>query len=210
MDQYKPYTPPITSDTLLNPKQAPPPPEKKDSFFGEIIKFTLIALLIVLPIRLFIAQPFIVQGASMDPTFASNEYLIVDQLSYRVGEPHRGEVVIFKYPKDQTKFFIKRVIGLPGETVVLDGTSVTVKNTAHPDGFVLDEPYISDRNEKEESLTMTLKENQYFVLGDNRRQSFDSRSWGILPRDLIIGKPFVRLYPFDKLGVFPGNFNESN
>src|SRR5438105_1933429 len=96
------------------PSSLPPtPPPKKESFFGEIFKFTLIALVIVLPIRFFIAQPFIVQGASMDPTFETGEYLIVDQLSYHLGNPERGQVIIFKYPKDESKYFIKRVIGLP-------------------------------------------------------------------------------------------------
>jgi signal peptidase I len=182
---------------------------KKESFWGEIIKFTLFALLIVLPIRLFIAQPFIVSGASMDPTFASGEYLIVDQISYRLGNPARGEVIIFKYPKDQTKYYIKRVIGLPGDTVVIDGTKVTIKNAANPEGFDLNEPYISFRNEKEDNMTVTLKDNQYFVMGDNRLQSSDSRAWGTLPRNLIIGTPFVRLFPFTRLSVYPGDYKDN-
>ncbi|MCC2630926.1 MAG: signal peptidase signal peptidase [Candidatus Paceibacter sp.] len=187
----------------------PEPVQKKESFFVEIFKFTFIALLIVLPIRLFIAQPFIVSGASMDPTFETGQYLIVDQLSYNVGEPKRGQVVIFKYPKDETKYFIKRIIGLPGETVNVNGTSVTIKNRTYPDGFKLDEPYVSLNNEKEDSLTITLKNNEYFVMGDNRRESFDSRSWGALPRSDIIGKPFVRLFPLDSISIFPGNYKEA-
>ncbi len=90
------------------------------------------------PIRLFVAQPFIVSGASMDPTFETGEYLIVDQLSYHFDDPVRGQVVIFKYPKDESKYFIKRVIGLPGETVQIEGTDVTIFNESNPDGKKLD------------------------------------------------------------------------
>jgi signal peptidase I len=182
--------------------------EKQEGFMKEIIKFTIFTLLIVLPIRIFIAQPFIVSGASMDPTFETGEYLIVDQLSYHFGNPERGQVVIFKYPKDETKYFIKRVIGLPGETVVLDGTSVTIKNKDYPLGFKLTEPYINLRNQKEEEMQITLKEGQYFVMGDNRRQSSDSRAWGTLDRNLIVGTPFMRLFPFNRISVLPGEFEE--
>jgi signal peptidase I len=113
------------------------------------------------------------------------------------------------YPKDQTKYYIKRVIGLPGDTVVIDGTKVTIKNAANPEGFDLNEPYISFRNEKEDNMTVTLKDNQYFVMGDNRLQSSDSRAWGTLPRNLIIGTPFVRLFPFTRLSVYPGDYKDN-
>ncbi|MDQ3014571.1 MAG: signal peptidase I [bacterium] len=189
----------------IEPQENPPAPAgKKENFWGEIIRFTIFALIIVLPIRLFIAQPFIVSGASMDPTFETGEYLIVDQLSYRLGNPERGEVIIFKYPKDESKYFIKRVIGLPGETIELEGTLVTIKNKQYPEGLKLAEPYITDNNEKEEYMTVTLKEGQYFVMGDNRRQSSDSRAWGTLSRNLIVGTPFVRLFPLNKVSVYPG------
>ncbi len=185
------------------------PSEKKDGFWGEIIRFTFFALIIVLPIRLFVAQPFIVSGASMDPTFETGDYLIVDQLSYHFENPERGQVVIFKYPKDETKYFIKRIIGLPGETVVMDDTSVTIKNKEYPEGFKLSEPYISLNNQKDDMMTVVLKDNQYFVMGDNRRQSSDSRSWGTLPRDLIVGTPFVRLFPLNQIGIYPGGYTET-
>jgi signal peptidase I len=182
--------------------------EKKEGFIGEIVRFTIFALLIVLPIRIFIAQPFIVSGASMDPSFETGEYLIVDQLSYRFEQPQRGQIIIFKYPKDESKYFIKRIIGLPGETVVIDGTAVTIKNKENPLGFKLNEPYIIAKNEKEDSIQVTLGDNEYFVMGDNRRQSSDSRIWGTLPKQNIIGTPFVRLFPFDRIDVLPGNFKE--
>ncbi len=180
-------------------------PVEKSSFL-EIIKFILIALFIVIPFRIFIAQPFIVNGASMDPTFETGQYLIVDQLSYRFEEPKRDSVVIFKYPKDTTKYFIKRIIGLPGETVEINGTEVTIKNATNPNGFVLPEPYVL--HSKEDMMTITLKDNEYFVMGDNRAGSSDSRIWGPVKKTLIIGRPLVRLLPVTEINLFPGDYTK--
>lgn len=184
----------------MNPTEEP----HRENFFKEIFKFSLIALLIVVPIRLFIAQPFIVSGASMDPTFDSGQYLIVDQLSYRFNEPQRGEVIIFRYPKDQTKFFIKRIIGLPNETITIQGTTITVINKDNLNGFELTEPYLAAANIKRDSVRLVLSENEYFVMGDNRRASSDSRAWGPLEEELIIGRAFVRLFPISEITLFPG------
>ncbi len=184
--------------------------KKQGSFFMEIVKFTTIAVIIVVPFRLFIAQPFVVSGASMDPTFETGEYLIVDQLSYKFEDPQRESVVVFRYPKDTTKFFIKRIIGLPGETIEIHGTSVKIKNTEHPEGIILNEPYVAINHEKQEDMTFTLKENQYFVMGDNRSGSSDSRMWGPVDAKLITGRPFVRLLPLSKISLFPGNASAQN
>lgn len=193
------------------PAQHPAPEKKKGAnFFIEVLKFTVLAVIIIVPFRLYIAQPFIVSGASMDPAFETGEYLIVDQVSYKFEHPPRDSVVIFKYPKDQTKYFIKRIIGLPGETVEIHGTKVTIKNSEYPQGFVLDEPYIATHNEKNEELSVTLKEDEYFVMGDNRVGSSDSRMWGPVPASLIIGRPFMRLLPLGKLEFFPGNEHEKH
>ncbi|HVS79637.1 MAG TPA: signal peptidase I [Candidatus Paceibacterota bacterium] len=191
----------------------PVTPPKKDreqggGFFSELFKFALIALFIVLPFRIFIAQPFIVNGASMDPTFKSGDYLIVDQLSYRFENPPRGSVVVFKYPKDTTKYFIKRIIGLPGETVSIQGSSVTIKNAENPAGFTLDEPYIQFPK-TDDNLTVTLGPTQYFVMGDNRLGSSDSRAWGPVDKSLIIGRPILRLFPLGEIGIFPGGYDET-
>ena len=178
-------------------------PEKKEGFLSEIVRFSVVALLIVLPIRIFIAQPFIVSGASMETTFSTGQYLIVDQLTYQLEDPVRGEVIVFRYPKDPSKFFIKRIIGIPGDTVSISGRNVTISNEAHPDGVLLDESYVLDMKPSA-ALTETLGENEYFVMGDNRDASSDSRSWGVLQRDKIVGRAFLRLFPFSKVGVFPG------
>jgi signal peptidase I len=177
--------------------------ETRGSFLKEILKLIVVAAIIIIPFRLYIAQPFIVDGASMDPTFATGQYLIVDELSYHFETPPRGSVMIFKYPLDTTKYFIKRVIGLPGETVSIKDGVVTIINSANPKGFVLDEPYV--KLPKDDTSTYTLSAGNYFVMGDNRFGSDDSRIWGPVPQKDIIGRPIIRLWPFN---LWPGNFNE--
>lgn len=193
----------------MNPEDAPlsqQQPEVKKGFWQdvkEVVIFAVVVLAILIPLRLFVAQPFIVVGASMEPTFETGEYLIVDEVTYKISDPLRGQVIIFKYPKDPSKYFIKRIIGLPGETVTVKGTTITIKNTEHPEGFTLDESYITF--EKGADVTRELKADEYFVMGDNRSVSLDSRTWGALPRNLIVGRAFVRLLPFSRIGVLPGN-----
>jgi len=169
----------------------------------EIIRFAIIALIIVVPIRMFIAQPFIVSGASMENTFHGGEYLIVDQVSYYFEEPERGDIIIFRYPRDPSKFFIKRIIGVPGDTITIDGNTVTIENEAHPNGMVLDEPYVEEMA-PDTDLAQHLDDDEYFVMGDNRNASSDSRVWGVLHRDKIVGKAFLRLFPVEEIGVHPG------
>lgn len=177
-------------------------PEQKKSSFGETVRFIIVSLVIVFGIRYFIAQPFIVSGESMVPTFQNGEYLIVDELSYRFTEPSRNDVVIIRYPLDPSKFFIKRIIGLPGETLHFDGTRITVTPADGGTPIELDESFIKNQNNT--YLTVTLKEDEYFVLGDNRPASSDSRVWGTLPRKDIIGTPVLRLLPISHLGWRPG------
>lgn len=176
------------------------------SFTWEIIKFFILAAIIVIPIRTFIAQPFIVNGRSMEPTFSTGQYLIVDELSYRFENPKRGSVIIFRYPKDPSKFFIKRVIGLPNETVEIKDGIVTIISKKYPKGLKLSEPYI--KFTKDDTSTRKLGNNEFFVMGDNRADSLDSRSWGPVPRKLIIGDAFLRLFPASKAQFMPGNHKE--
>lgn len=175
---------------------------KKIHPFVELLQFAAIALLIVVPVRYFIAQPFIVSGASMENTFHTGEYLIIDQVTYVFNDPKRGDVIVFHYPKDPSKFFIKRVIGLPGESIDIQGNVVTItKKDATTE--VLAEPYIKTMAENT-SLTETLGEREYFVMGDNRDASSDSRVWGVLPKDKIVGRALFRLFPFTKIETVPG------
>ena len=139
----------------------------------------------------------------MEPNFHNNEYILTDKISYRFKDPERGSVVVFKYPQDPRKSFIKRIIGLPLETVsILDG-KVTIKNTEFPDGFSLEEPYV--KFGQTTTADYILGENEYFVMGDNRANSADSRVWGPLPTDNIIGRPFIRFFP---PALFPGDKTE--
>lgn len=183
-------------------------PLHEENSFLEIIRFSAIALLIVIPVRMFIAQPFIVSGASMEQTFHNGEYLIVDQVSYHLHNPERGDVVIFRYPKDPSKFFIKRIIGIPGDTVTIEGSTVTITNEANPSGFILNEPYIKSMKPGV-TIIEKLGDREYFVMGDNRDESSDSRVWGVLQEERIVGKAFLRLFPPQNFGVLPGAADES-
>lgn len=178
-------------------------PKTKDSPW-DLLVFALFAIAIVLPIRIFIAQPFVVSGASMSPTFHDTDYLIIDEISYAIKDPARYEVIVFKYPNDKKKYYIKRIIGLPNETVDVKAGIVTITNKENPTGFTLPQPYV--KNESNDSSHFQLKDKEYFVMGDNRSGSSDSRSWGALPEDLIVGRVFSRLLPVKSLDLFPGYF----
>lgn len=173
------------------------------NFFGELIKIIIVALIIVLPIRYFLVQPFFVNGESMEPNFVNNEYLLIDEISYRFGGPQRGDVIVFHYPRDPTQYFIKRVIGLPGERVVEKNGTISIYSPEHPDGFALDErPYLRGKGKMIGTFDVPVGKNDYFVLGDNRDKSFDSRAWGMVPRNLIVGKVWLVVWPFSKAEVF--------
>lgn len=174
-------------------------------FIKDTVKFTALSLLIVLPIRTFIAQPFLVSGSSMKPTFLDGEYLIIDELSYNFNQPERGQVIVFKYPNDPSKYFIKRIVGLPGELINVENGRITITNTESPGGFILEEPYIKETNWGWKNIKMQLGENDYFVMGDNRNASSDSREWGALPKNFIIGNVALRLLPINKAEASPGS-----
>jgi len=169
----------------------------------ELIRFIIIAAIIIIPFRVFIAQPFVVNGASMDPTFATNQYLIVEQLSYHKHQPERGDVVVFRYPNDPSNFYIKRIIGLPGETITFQGNNVYIKEVDAAESYKLNEPYLTFKSSNTIAPT-TIGDGEYFVMGDNRPNSSDSRTWGTLPEKFIIGKAFLRLLPLNQIGLNPG------
>ncbi len=183
----------------------------------DFIKTVLIFAVIYFIIKTYIAQPFLVKGRSMEQTFSDGDYLIVDELSYRFREPHRFEVIVFHTEfipgGAQREYYIKRVIGLPGDRVVIkDGTVILYENNgAIP--TELDEAYITDgiKTISPEPIDIIVEPNKYFVLGDNRGNSSDSRSWGLLDKSYIVGKPAVRLFPFNAITVFSKErFIESN
>lgn len=188
-------------------------------FILEIIKVFFLAFIIIFPVRVFLFQPFFVQGASMEPNFENNQYLIVNEFGYKktvadIGgttlftvnpfkEIQRQTVIVFRYPKNPTQFFIKRVIGLPGEKIQIKDGKVTIFNSENPDGKVLDESaYLSSKVVTNGDMVINLKKDEYFVMGDNRMFSSDSRSWGPLPEEDVIGRVLLRAWPLNQLSVF--------
>lgn len=178
-------------------------PKKPDSWW-EAIKFAIVLAIIIIPFRMYVAQPFIVHGSSMDNTFKENDYLIIDEISYQFRDPARGEVIVFKNPINKSQYFIKRVIGLPGEMVSVRNGQTTITTT---DGkqLKLTENYLGSTNET--AAFRKLGPNEYFTMGDNRAVSWDSRFWGALPREMIKGRALLRLFPPQKISYLPGEAN---
>ncbi len=169
----------------------------------DIVKLAVLAALIVIPIRFFVFQPFIVNGQSMEPNYHSADYLIIDEVSYRFNDPKRGDVVVFKYPKNTSIKYIKRIIGLPGETIEIRNKGVFITkdgSTAKLDesAYLSADTYENWKRMTDYPLT-TLGEGQYFVMGDNRDNSSDSRVWGLLPRKNIVGKTFYTFSIFNAI-----------
>lgn len=173
-------------------------------FVWEIIKVAVISAAIIIPIRYFLIQPFFVKGASMEPNFHDHEYLIIDELSYRFKEPTRGQVIVFRYPRNPQEYFIKRIIGLPGERVQVKDGQVKVFNGDYPEGLVLTEAYLpTDQiTYSQDEVIVTLREDEYYVLGDNRGASKDSRYFGAVNKSFITGKVLFRGWPLDRITIF--------
>jgi len=188
------------------------------SFLWEVVKVFFWALVIIVPIRIFLFQPFFVQGASMEPNFEDGDYLIINELGYKqtdIGisnfhfftvnsfkDLQRGDVAVFRYPLNPSQFFIKRVIGLPGEKVKIEDSKITIYNNENPNGFVLDEhKYLTGNVITNGVVNISLDGQKYFVLGDNRTASHDSRAWGALPKSDIVGKVLIRAWPVTKAEI---------
>lgn len=171
-------------------------------FIWETLKVIIISLVIILPVRYFLIQPFYVKGASMEPNFYEHEYLIVDEISYRLNNPQRGDVIVFRYPKDPSQYFIKRVIGLPGETIKLSGGKITIINKDNPQGFILNEDIYLPNINTQGNQDIELAQDEYYVLGDNRASSLDSRFFGPIKRSDIVGRTWIRGWPFNRVTIF--------
>jgi signal peptidase I len=169
--------------------------------FWENLEMIFIAILIVVPIRYFLIQPFIVHGSSMEPNFNTQDYLIIDELTYRFRNPERYEVIVFKAPSHLDQYYIKRVVGLPFETINIKNGQVIITDKKG-NSFPLQEDFLPNESVTAGNLELVLDESQYFVLGDNRLASYDSRNWGPVGEDLIIGRVWLRLWPFQKIVVY--------
>ena len=174
------------------------------SFFLDFVETLVIGLSLFLVIYLFFMQPHQVSGHSMETTLMDKDYVLTDKVSYRVGDPQRGDIVVFHAPPDANCptgtgcDFIKRVIGLPGEEIEVRDNAIFV------DGVVLDEPYLdegiqTDAGNFTRGRAITVSDGEYFVVGDNRPHSSDSRSWGPVSKSLIVGKAFFRYWPYSEI-----------
>ncbi len=193
--------------------------EQKISFFIELVKTLFLAFLIIIPIRTFVFQPFFVQGSSMKPNFHDGEYLIINELGYKktviaagnkeffsvdpFKDLKRGDPIVFRYPQNARQFFIKRIIGLPGEHVIIHNGKVAIHNEEYPGGFILNESeYLPNHVKTKGNEEFKLGSNEYAVLGDNRSHSSDSRTWGTLSGDFIVGKVLLRAWPVGEFKFF--------
>ena len=184
-------------------KKRAPDREEVLSFFWEVIKIVVLALAIIVPVRYYLFQPFFVKGASMEPSFNDGDYVLIDEITYRFRGPKRGEVIIFRSPQDHSQFYIKRVIGLPGEQVQIKNSQVTIFNEQNPKGMPLKESnYLESDVLTSGSLKAKLGQNEYFVLGDNRLHSSDSRLWGTVNKNLITGRVLLRAWPLNQITKF--------
>lgn len=172
------------------------------SFVMEVFKVIIISLAIIIPVRYFLIQPFYVKGASMEPTLHDYQYLIIDEVSYRFADPLRGDIVVIKNPRNPKEFFIKRLIGLSGERVVIHRGEITIFQPGKTEGMELTEQYLKEEIETTGSVDVTLKANEFYVLGDNRDASLDSRTFGPISRKLIVGKTWIRAWPVGQFKIF--------
>jgi len=195
-------------------------PEKKQSgvmselfeFVWETAKVVLLSLIIILPVRYYLIQPFFVKGSSMVPNFHDKEYILVDKWTYKLGAPQRGDVIIFRYPDNPKEYFIKRILGLPGETIVAgNNNEVVVYNDRYREGFtVFEKGYLPETNPTYCGTNttycgtrVTLGEDEYYVMGDNREHSSDSRFFGPVHISYFAGMAWLRLWPLDKISFIP-------
>ncbi len=181
----------------------------------EMVKVIALAIVIIIPIRVFLFQPFFVQGASMEPNFHDGQYLIINEFGYKhtdipgVGavkqfrELERQEPIVFRYPKNPEQFYIKRIIGLPGESVAIKDGLVYIFNNVHHEGYVLDESaYLGEGVKTSDMPKLTLSEDEYFVMGDNRSFSYDSRAFGPIHKKDLIGRVLLRAWPLSTITLY--------
>jgi len=173
------------------------------TFFLDLIETVVIALAVFVMIYLFLFQPHQVRGSSMYPNFQDGEYILTDKISYRLKEPQRGDVIIFRAPRNQEYDYIKRIIGLPGDTVKIENNQMYINNQHLTEAYL--PSFFSTHSGAflHPGVGVVIPEDEFFVLGDNRSHSSDSREWGFVPRENIVGKALLRYWPTDRVGTVP-------
>ncbi|HBV98922.1 MAG: signal peptidase I [Peptococcaceae bacterium BICA1-7] len=171
----------------------------KKSTLREIVESLVIAVVLALLIRTFILQPFYIPSGSMEPNLMIQDHIIVNKIGYRFWEPQRGDIVVFKFPRDPSKDFVKRLIGQPGDKVEIR------KSKLYINGNLVSENYLPAGLEFGSFGPAVIPENSYFMMGDNRNNSDDSRSWGVLPRENIIGKAVLTYWPLNRIHLLTGS-----
>lgn len=195
------------SEELNNFKVVSNPAKDFVYFVFDLLKTGVIVFIIAFCLRYFAVQPFIVDGASMMPNYENKEYILAEKITYLTGEPKRGDVVVFHYPGNPNISYIKRIIGLPGEKVSIENNIVTITNDKHPDGVAVNELYLGSdtltlaEGNNAGAFSADIGQNEYFVMGDNRQHSSDSREWGLLPKSNIIGRAWMTILPANKFGI---------
>jgi len=168
---------------------------KNKPVMAEVLESVLIAVVLAVLIRVFILAPFFIPSGSMNPTLLERDRIIVSKITYRFTEPQRGDIVVFKYPKDIKTDYVKRLIGLSGETVALKNNHLYINGKLAPENYLPPGVRLDDYG------PVQVPEGQYFVLGDNRQNSSDSRYWGFLPRKNIIGKALFIYWPLNRISI---------
>ena len=169
--------------------------KKKKSSAFELLESIIIAVLLALIIRFFLFEPFFIPSGSMEPTLQIGDKIIVNKIVYRFQEPKRGDIMVFKYPLDPARDYIKRVIGLPGEKLEIKDSVIYINDQP------IEEEYLPSNSNSANFGPVNIPENAYFMMGDNRNNSQDSRVWGTLPNNYIIGKALAVFWPVNRIGV---------
>ncbi len=182
----------LTGTGPVEPGQAEARPVKNGYLFSEILESIVIAVILAVLIRVFLFQPFYIPSGSMEPTLTKGDRIIVNKITYRFTEPKWGDIIVFKYPLNPKRDFIKRVIGLPGDTIQLKNSTLYVN------GKAVNQSFLPQGLKYGNYGPVTMADDAYFMMGDNRNNSEDSRVWGTLPRENIVGKATVIYWPLNR------------
>lgn len=188
-------------------KQPEKPKQSLGSHFVEFIQTLVIFAAIASAIYLFLAQPHKVSGKSMYPNFDNGDYIITDKVTYRFSEPQRGDIVVFKNPKDESQDFIKRIMAVPGDTIKIQDGHIYLNGERLKEPFINSDIITNPGFFLQEGETIAVPDEKYIVIGDNRSNSSDSREWGFIEKKEIIGRVFVRYWPSNAIGLYPAEYH---